>query len=57
MPGKLRIRVEIRRDIIMIDENPTRKFKLFSLNSNRELAEEIAEIIGVELGEMYGKAI
>ncbi|MFS8650424.1 MAG: ribose-phosphate diphosphokinase [Caldibacillus sp.] len=35
----------------MIDENPTRKFKLFSLNSNRELAEEIAEIIGVELGK------
>src|SRR5690606_9353329 len=51
MPEKLRIRVEIRRDIIMIDENPTRKFKLFSLNSNRELAEEIAEIIGVELGK------
>lgn len=36
---------------MMIDENPTRKFKLFSLNSNRELAEEIAEIIGVELGK------
>lgn len=35
----------------MIDENPTRKFKLFSLNSNRELAEEIAQIIGVELGK------
>lgn len=32
-------------------EYPNRKLKIFSLNSNRALAEEIAEIIGVSLGK------
>lgn len=35
----------------MIEERPIRKLKLFTLSSNRELAKEIADIIGVELGK------
>ena len=30
---------------------PDKQFKLFSLNSNRALAEEISEVMGVRLGK------
>ncbi|MEN0647518.1 ribose-phosphate diphosphokinase [Caldifermentibacillus hisashii] len=35
----------------MSNQYPDKKLKLFSLNSNRELANEIAEVIGVSLGK------
>lgn len=35
----------------MSNEYPNYKLKIFSLDSNRKLAEEIAEIIGVKLGQ------
>lgn len=35
----------------MSNQYPDKKLKLFSLNSNRELASEIAEEIGVSLGK------